>query len=149
MIEKKEIESLIPHSGLMCLNDKVLQWDNESLLCTSRTHLQENNPLIKSHKLSAVHAIEYCAQAMAIHGGLLARQKKVAMPSGFIAAVKNIELACEYLDDIKHDLMIFVKQLIRQNGNLIYEFRMYWINNDTKHDIATGRVTIMEMADST
>ncbi len=61
MIQRKELASLIPHAGLMCLNDVVLEWDKESVLCSTQSHLRIDNPLYKNNKLSALHAIEYCA----------------------------------------------------------------------------------------
>ena len=62
-IEKAEIRALIPHAGLMCLLDRVLQWDDESIVCVSQTHRDSNNPLRRDRRLSALHAVEYGAQA--------------------------------------------------------------------------------------
>ena len=72
-INKAEIRTLIPHSGLMCLLDEVVQWDDRSIACVSNTHRDPANPLRRQGRLSAVHAFEYGAQAAAIHGGLRAR----------------------------------------------------------------------------
>jgi len=38
LINKAEIRALIPHSGLMCLLDEVLQWMTDPL-CASRIHI--------------------------------------------------------------------------------------------------------------
>src|SRR5881398_1435622 len=72
-IDKAEIRRLIPHAGTMCLLDSVLGWDDESIVCTTNTHRDEANPLRRDGRLSALHALEYAAQAAAIHGGLRAR----------------------------------------------------------------------------
>ena len=153
MIEREELASLIPHSGLMCLNDKVIEWDNESVLCSTTSHLHSDNPLYKNNKLSALHAIEYCAQAMAIHGGLLAREKNTSLPPGYLAAVRNVELNYTYLDTIKQNLNIYAKQLMAQGGSLMYEFTMYFIQAkentiSEKIKVATGRATVIQMAEA-
>ena len=71
-IHKAEIRTLIPHSGLMCLLDEVMQWDDRSIVCITNTHRDPANPLLRGGRLSAVHAFEYGAQASAVHGGLRA-----------------------------------------------------------------------------
>jgi len=145
IIERDELACLIPHAGLMCLNDAVIQWDPLSVICSTQSHLRKNNPLYKDKKLSALHAIEYCAQAMAIHGGLLAREQGKVLASGYLAALRNIELTHEYLSDIKQDLIISVKQLMAQGGNLMYEFTMYYLQNEEQIKVASGRATIIQM----
>jgi len=109
IISKDELAMLIPHAGLMCLNENVLEWDQKSVLCSTQSHLRNDNPLRKNSKLSIVHSIEYCAQAMAVHGGLLASEQGEKIAPGYLAAVRNVEFSYEYLDDIKHDLMIAAK----------------------------------------
>jgi len=153
MIEREELASLIPHSGLMCLNDNVIEWDNESVLCSTTSHLRINNPLYKNKKLSALHAIEYCAQAMAIHGGLLARENNKKLSPGYLAAIRNVELSYTYLDDIKQSLNIYAKRLMAQGGSLMYEFTMYFIQAKEntvgeKIKVATGRATVIQMAEA-
>ena len=147
LIDKKELSSLIPHAGTMCLNDAVLSWDKESLICIADTHQEKSNPLAKDHKLSSVHAIEYCAQAMAIHGGLLAREQGNKLAPGYLAAVRDVKLKYEFLDEIKSTLYISVKQLVAQAGNLIYEFIMYFLQGDDQITIAKGRATVMQMVE--
>ena len=79
-INKAEIRALIPHSGLMCLLDSVIQWDDRSIACISHTHRDVANPLRREGRLSAVHAFEYGAQAAAVHGGLRAREMGETAP---------------------------------------------------------------------
>ncbi len=45
LINKPEIRTLIPHSGLMCLLDSVTEWDDQSIICISNTHRDPANPL--------------------------------------------------------------------------------------------------------
>ena len=148
LISKKEIENIIPHAGSMCLNDSVLEWDEKSVLCQTQSHLKENNPLRKNNKLSSVHAIEYCAQAMAVHGGLLAREKGEKLAPGYLAAVRNVNLFYDYLDDINNDLFIETTQLMAQGGNLMYEFKMYFNQNDVESIVTAGRATVIQMTEA-
>ncbi len=55
-IGKADIRTLIPHSGLMCLLDSVIEWDDQSIICISNTHRDPANPLRREGQLSAVHA---------------------------------------------------------------------------------------------
>src|SRR5258708_35789368 len=88
-INKAEIRALIPHSGLMCLLDEVVQWDDQSIACVSNTHRDPANPLRRQGHLSPVHAFEYGAQAAAIHGGLRARAAGTIAATGHLAALRD------------------------------------------------------------
>jgi len=74
-ISKQELCQLIPHDGVMCLLDGVEHWDDEVIHCWSESHLDQGNPLRGPSGLPAMHALEYGAQAMAVHGGLLAQKR--------------------------------------------------------------------------
>jgi len=99
-INKAEIRTLIPHSGLMCLLDKVIQWDDRTITCVTNTHRDPVNPLRRDERLSAVHAFEYGAQAAAVHGGLRARSVGEIAPPGYLAALRDAHLYVARLDDI-------------------------------------------------
>ena len=73
LLAHAELEALIPHAGGMCLLDTVESWDAETIHCRSLSHLRADNPLREKGRLAALHLAEYGAQAMAVHGGLLAR----------------------------------------------------------------------------
>src|SRR6202040_2886495 len=99
-IDKAEIRTLIPHTGLMCLLDSVLKWDDQSIVCTTETHRDPTNPLRRDGRLSALHAFEYGAQAVAVHGGLRARSAGVTAPPGYLAALRDARLQVTRLDDV-------------------------------------------------
>src|SRR5438132_13832829 len=96
-IEKAEIRTLIPHAGLMCLLDRVLRWDDESVVCVSETHRDPANPLRRHVRLSAVHAVEYGAQAAAVHAALRAQSAGVTPPASYLAALRDVHLSATYL----------------------------------------------------
>jgi len=139
-INKTEIRTLIPHSGLMCLLDEVTQWDDQSITCVTDTHHDPANPLRRDGRLSAVHSFEYGAQAAAIHGGLRARSIGAVAPPGYLAALRDARLHVAFLDDITSPLQICANRLFGDGVNCVYECRV------SAHDrlLAEGRVTIVE-----
>ena len=139
LINKAEIQALIPHSGLMCLLDSVTQWDDRSIVCVTNTHRDPANPLRRAGRLSALHAFEYGAQAAAVHGGLRARSAGATAPPGYLAALRNARLHATRLDDIDGPLEIFASHLFGDGANTVYECRVSSGNTV----IAEGRVTII------
>jgi predicted hotdog family 3-hydroxylacyl-ACP dehydratase len=138
-INKPEIRTLIPHSGSMCLLDSVTEWDDRSIVCTSKTHRDRANPLRREGRLSAVHAFEYAAQAAAVHGGLRARLVGVTAPPGYLAALRDARLYVTRLDDVASPLQICAYRLFGEAANTVYECRV------SAGDVllAEGRITII------
>ena len=142
VISKAEIRALIPHSGLMCLVDEVVQWDDRSIACVSNTHRDPANPLRRHGCLSAVHAFEYGAQAAAVHGGLRARAASTTASPGYLAALRDGRLHVTRLDCIHLPLQIFATRLYGEGANTVYEFTI----SAATVVIAEGRVTIVQRA---
>jgi predicted hotdog family 3-hydroxylacyl-ACP dehydratase len=138
-IKKAEIRELIPHSGLMCLLDSVIAWNNQSIICMSNTHRDPANPLRREGQLSAVHAFEYGAQAAALHGGLRARAAGTMAPPGYLVALRHAHLHLACLDDVRSPLRVCAGRLFGDSANTIYEC---WISADGAL-LADGRITIM------
>jgi len=138
-INKPEIRTLIPHSGLMCLLDSVTQWDDRSITSISNTHRDPANPLRRDGRLSALHAFEYAAQAVAVHGGLRARSAGMTAPPGYLAALRDARLRVICLDDVASPLQICAHRLFGDAANAVYECRV------SAGDLllADGRITIM------
>src|SRR6266581_2871465 len=123
-IDKAEIRTLIPHAGLMCLLDSVLVWDDESIICTSQTHRDLDNPLRRNGRLSALHAFEYGAQAAGVHGGLRARSVGVAAPPFYLAALRDAHLQVARLDDVDSPLEVRAQRVFGGASNAIYACRV-------------------------
>lgn len=123
-ISREDFIDLIPHAGRMCLIDEVASWDDERLAARSGTHREHAHPLRRDGRLAAVHALEYAAQAMAIHGALLAARAGGELPPGFLAGARGLQLHVDHLDDIAADLDITVDRQFVQGGDLIYGFRV-------------------------
>jgi predicted hotdog family 3-hydroxylacyl-ACP dehydratase len=78
-IDVERIRELVPHAGKMCLLERVVDCDTASIRCETRSHLDRANPLRRNGHLSSVCAIEYAAQAMALHGALTAPRHSGAL----------------------------------------------------------------------
>ncbi|MFL6515912.1 MAG: hydroxymyristoyl-ACP dehydratase [Chthoniobacterales bacterium] len=138
-VDKQQIRALIPHSGTMCLLDGVLDWDDETIDCISETHRHAANPLRRNGRLSSVHALEYGAQAAAVHGGLRAQAAGAVAPPGFLAAIRDATFNIPYLDDVEAALHVRSRRLYGEGVNTVYECE---VRADGKV-LVSGRVTIM------
>ena len=115
---KQEIEAIIPHSGKMCLIEHVDWWDIDNISCSTNSHLDAQNPLRLNDELSAIHLLEYGAQAIAIHGGLLSKTK---IP-GFLAAIRNAKLHIARIDTLDGEIIINAKAEMKTENGAVYTF---------------------------
>jgi predicted hotdog family 3-hydroxylacyl-ACP dehydratase len=138
-IGKNEIRALIPHSGSMCLLDDVMEWDEQSILCTSSTHQDRTNPLRRGQHLSAIHAFEYAAQAIAVHGGLRARSAGSIAPPGYLAALRDASMQVTHLDLLPAPLAVRARCLFSDNANAVYDCDV----RAGDVPLASGRITII------
>ena len=144
MIEHDEICELIPHSGQMCLLDRVIRWDETSIECESGSHMLSDNPLRNEGSLPSICLVEFGAQAMAVHGSLLAREQGRKFGNGYLAALRDLQIVSRDVSQTSSNLQIEAEKLMAQGGSLIYKF---WIKI---HNICVvqGRATVVEVAKS-
>ncbi len=124
IIGKAALCRLIPHHGTMCLLETVEQWDDSGILCTAASHRDATNPLRRHSQLEAICGLEYAAQAMAVHVGLLEQGKGRQLAVGYMGAVKNLMLRTGRLDDVKGNLTLQATRLVGETGCFIYTFRV-------------------------
>jgi predicted hotdog family 3-hydroxylacyl-ACP dehydratase len=124
IVDKAALCRLIPHHGTMCLLDTVARWDDSSILCTTASHRDATNPLRRDNQLEAICGLEYAAQAMAVHVGLLEQGKERRLTVGYLGGVKNLTLRAIRLDDVKGDLTIQATRLVGEVNCFIYAFRV-------------------------
>jgi predicted hotdog family 3-hydroxylacyl-ACP dehydratase len=117
-----DIAALIPHQGAMCLLDTVISWDDERIRCSTSSHRDRNHPLRGATGLPAVCGIEYAAQAIAVHGGLVMDKQSAAPKVGYLANAKEVVWSVDRLDDIDDELTVDAEKLISESGRSIYEF---------------------------
>lgn len=141
MLDRVAIAARIPHQGSMCLLDAVLAWDSGQIHCRASSHRQPDNPLRAAERLGAACGIEYAAQAMAVHGALLAPEGAPPRP-GYLASVRSVQLAVDRLDDLPQDLDIVAERLSGDEHNILYHFRVEHAGNL----LLSGRAAVMLVA---
>lgn len=99
-LEHEGIAALIPHSGSMCLLARLQSWDASHIVCTATNHRDLAHPLRTRSGLLSPCAIEYAAQAMALHGALIGQEAGTAASPGFLASARGVQLHVLRLDDV-------------------------------------------------
>ena len=137
------IQAHIPHQGSMCLLDAVSEWDDTHIVCRASSHRAPDNPLRANQQLGAVCGIEYAAQAMAVHGALLASPDHSVARVGYLVSVRAVRLHVLRLDDIANDLAVHAASLTRSANNILYQFSL----RAGEHLLLTGRAAVVVNAD--
>ena len=137
-LDRAGILRLVPHQGAMCLWDTVLDWDADRIRVRADSHRDPRHPLRHRDRLAAVHLCEYGAQAMAVHGGLLARRAGLPPRAGLLVALRGVELAVARIDDLDGPLLGEAERLADGAAGQLYAFRI-------EHDgrtLAHGRAMV-------
>lgn len=125
MLDRTDWAPLIPHAGTMCLLDAVLAWDAQTIHAISEGHARAENPLRSALGLHAVHLAEYGAQAMAVHGALLARARGDSeVRAGMLVSLRDLQLFEEYVDHLDGRLDVHAECLYASDGGAQYAFRI-------------------------
>lgn len=141
-IEHVRIEDLIPHKGRMCLWQQVRAFDPTHVTLATRSHEDPGHPLRSGDRLRAIHLCEYGAQAMAVHGGLLARAGGPAR-KGYLVALRGVEIRVATLDDLEGELVCEARLLMNSETSQQYEFELMHAGMC----IAEGRAAVMLAAE--
>lgn len=139
LMDRNDICGLIPHSGNMCLLDKVMSWDEEKIHCCALSHRDPDNPLRRDGHLSTVNLIEYGAQAMAVHGALLALQEDRKVESGFLLTLSDIHLDTGCLPDTDAPMEIGASLIAAVSGISRYRF----VTCINEREMASGCATVL------
>lgn len=144
MLSKVDIEALIPHADGMCLLEKVVSYSGDEIICQTQSLLDENNPLKTDGQLSKMHLIEYGAQAIAIHGGLMEQQDASNSEAdtkpkiGYIAMVKSVKWGD--FNPQTSFLEIKATQIMADEMTKLYEFD---VSDTEQHSVCSGRVMVV------
>ena len=137
------IAARIPHSGDMCLLNSVLSWDADHIHCDANSHRLQNNPLRLrlrlQNQLSSVCGVEYAAQAMAVHGALIAPTDNTNPRVGYLVSIRNTQIEVPRLDNMQSDLQIHAECLSASEHNLMYEFKIM----ANQQILLTGRAAVV------
>lgn len=150
-LDRAWIEHHIPHRGRMCLLDEVLEWNAGRISCRTTTHRAADNPLRAHGRLGIACGIEYAAQAMAVHGALLAGLGAAgaaadgtlppAATAGFLAGIRGVEFHATRFDDLRGDLVCDAVRVAGDHRTALYEFEL---RCDTVPLLAGRAIVILE-----
>lgn len=132
------IEARIPHAGSMCLLERVLHWDAENIHCLGISHTRRAHPLAVKEELAMANGIEYAAQAMAVHGALLAGSE-TAPQAGFLTSVRDVCWSEPRLDTLGPELQVHAQRLSGDGQNILYGFRL----EAAGRTVLSGRASVM------
>lgn len=135
-IDKAGIAALIPHAGAMCLLDEVTHWDDFSVSARTHTHRDADNPLRSEGYVSTLSAIEYAAQAMAVHGALVGAVAERPL-AGYLVSVRKVICLSPSLDDFEGDLFVEARQLAGDAERVMYSFALRVGDADVLSGVAT------------
>lgn len=138
-----QIEALIPHKGAMCLWQQVSHWDADKIHLQSHSHRDLHHPLRSDGMLRAVHLCEYGAQAMAVHGGLLAQAGDAsAARAGMLVALRTVELHVDRIDTLPGAIECEAQVVANSAVSQQYQFTI----RHADALLAQGRATVMLQA---
>lgn len=121
-VDRETIESLVPHAGRMCLIEVVDDWDTHAFRGRAHTGEPSTHPLGGPAGLPATALAEYGAQAMAVHGGLLAGAGTPPRP-GLLVSLRNLELAVACLTG-PTELTVTARRAGGDAGGASYNFEI-------------------------
>ena len=123
-IDKTWIAARIPHQGDMCLLDTVNDWSPDHIVCSATGHTDPAHPLRAAGRLGAANGIEYAAQAMAVHGALVADANSRPR-QGYLTSVRSVSLHADRLDDCDGPLSVRAERLSGDANNVLYRFTVH------------------------
>lgn len=124
MLNHAWIAAHIPHQGSMCLLENVLEWSEQRIVCDALSHTDPLNPLRAADRLGAATGVEYAAQAMAVHGALLAKSD-AAPTQGYLTSVRSLSLHVARLDDLSGPLRVTAERLSGDTRLILYQFHLH------------------------
>lgn len=125
LLDHAGIAARIPHAGSMCLLDALLDATADAVRCRIAGHADAAHPLRSAGGLSSVHAIEYAAQAMALHGALAQPAGAPAQRPGFLASARGVRLHVARLDDRPGPLVIGATRQAALPDQALYRFELH------------------------
>ena len=140
---RDRIAALIPHSGAMCLLERLDDWSETRIRCSAANHREPGHPLRSPSGLMACAAIEYAAQAMALHGALVANSAGTTVRAGYLASVRAVRLGVWRLDDLApaepDELAVEAERQAGDGERIIYAFNV----GHGGRTIASGRAAVV------
>jgi len=138
------IAARVPHAGPMCLLASLLRWNDDEIECGIANHADPAHPLRERDGerdlgLPAPVAIEYAAQAMALHASLKSAGGESPTP-GFLASARDVQLHVLRLDTAPGPLAVVARRLAGDERQAMYRFVL---NDAAGRPLVEGRATVV------
>jgi predicted hotdog family 3-hydroxylacyl-ACP dehydratase len=150
LLDAGDIAARVPHSGTMCLLQALHESSATHVLCSTMSHRDSDNPLRSAGGLLACNAIEYAAQAMALHGAMMATADDAPPRGGGIdegrprggrlASVRAVKLHVARLDTIDGPLFVRAELMVGDAAQAMYQFTLH---DQQQSAVAQGRATVL------
>lgn len=139
LLNAAEIAARVPHGGTMCLLHALHESSDTHVLCSTTSHRAADNPLRSASGLLSCNAIEYAAQAMALHGAMTAAANGPPR-GGRLASVRGVKLHTTRLDTITGPLFVHAERIAGDAGQAMYQFSL---RDERQHLLVEGRATVL------
>ena len=117
-LDRAAIEACIPHSGSMVLLDAVVRWNAAVIVCSAAAP-SAAHPLARRGAVAALVAVEYGAQAAAVHGFLV---DPAAPRSGLLVKLSDVHLNVPCIPADQGVLSVKAELLSRVAQGCMYDF---------------------------
>ena len=145
-LQRADIARRIPHQYGMCLLDRVTAWDTQQISCGADSHRSPDNPMRAHGRLGASSGIEYAAQAMAVHGALIAGSLGEASTlggsvtrGGYLVSLRGVTLFVEQLDNVVASLTVNAERVSGDANTVLYSFTVL----DGARSLLSGRAIVV------
>jgi predicted hotdog family 3-hydroxylacyl-ACP dehydratase len=135
MLNRAQIEVRIPQAGSMVLLDRLVRYDQTRIVCEAAPPTPEH-PLARAEGVPAVAAVEYAAQAAALHGALLDSNSEPR--HGMLAKLSKVELIGDWLGVPSSRLTVQAELLVGGESGCMYSFTVH----DQRGSGARGRLLV-------
>jgi predicted hotdog family 3-hydroxylacyl-ACP dehydratase len=139
LLNAADIAARVPHHGTMCLLHVLHESSDTHVLCSTTSHRATDNPLRSASGLLSCNAIEYAAQAMALHGAMTAAADGPPR-GGRLASVRSVKLHVSRLDTIDGPMFVHAERLAGDAGQAMYQFTL---RDERQHTLVQGRATVL------
>ena len=145
MIEKEDLQALIPHRGKMLLLSSIIDYNPDERSLTAEYHITKDCLFYNSDAggVPAWAAFECIAQAYSAFSGIRSSKTYELVSSvkpniGYILSVSKMQI---FLSLIKPGSTIIIKVIELDNINSAYNFEGKVFLEDTK--VLEGKITVM------
>ena len=140
LLNAADIAARVPHHGTMCLLHALHESSDTHVLCSAISHRAADNPLRSASGLLTCNAIEYAAQAMALHGAMSAPADGTRARGGRLASVRGVKLHTQRLDTQRGLLFVHAERLAGDAGQAMYQFAL---RDEQQQMLVQGRATVL------